>query len=265
MAHDTASLTSRHPAALLARLLWAVLCALGLAARAEAEETCRAEFQVGSSIWYAAQPHDRVSTTVASGCRAATGAQPQVLFFLKGERELIACDQALALPPAMRSELDAAQLEGLSVLPSRRPTLEATWRELVGKYSPALRCADGFQRMSDASSGVPSVWCRRHLTRRELCPKGTTFEEGGCASLACPADTLDLDRLTGGRLSGCFRCPVGQLDVEESVAWKGQSSWSSSGSGPVTAVLCRAPATESCPDRPRATPVPAATAPKDGP
>ncbi len=166
----------------------------------------------------------------------------------------------------MKAELDAAQLESATVLPSMRPTLVSTWWKLVRKYSSLLRCEAGFQRMSDASSGVPTVWCRRQLTRRELCPRGTTFANGTCSSMACPAGMVDLDLSTGGKLSGCTRCPAGRLDVEESVAWKGQSSWSSAGRVPGTAVLCKARATDPCPDpRGRPTPAPAAPRREDGP
>lgn len=254
----TAPSTSRPPGCFPGRLLSVLLCVLTPAAGVSAENTCHPEYQSGPWIWYSVETQQRVSTTRVSGCTTLTGARPQVLFLARGLREVIACDLELPLPPGMKAELDAAQLQGARTLPSRRPTLVATWRALVRKYSPLLRCEPGFRRMSDASSGVPSVWCRRELTARELCPSGTTFSEGTCSSMACPAGTVDLDVSTGGKLSGCSRCPAGQLDVAESLAWKGQSPWASAGRGPVTAILCRARATDPCPAPRVATPAEAA-------
>lgn len=254
----TASTASRPPGCLPGGLLAVLLCVLTPAPRVEAAEACQAEYRAGPWVWYAVETQQRVSTTRASGCTTATEARPQVSYFVKGSREVIACDLELPLPPAMKAELDAAQLEGANALPSRRPTLTATWGALVRKYAPLLRCEPGFRRMSDTASGVPSVWCRRELTARELCPRGTTFDQGSCSSMACPAGTVDLDLSTGGKLSGCSRCPAGQLDVGESLAWKGQSSWASAGRGPVTAILCKARATDPCPDARVAAPAEAA-------
>lgn len=254
----TAPSPPRPPGDFHRGLLSVLLCVLAPAAGVKAEDACHLEYRAGPWVWYAVETRQRVSTTRVSGCTTATEARPQVLFLERGSREVIACDLELPLPPAMKAELDAAQLQGVHTLPSQRPTLNATWRALLRKYSPLLRCEPGFQRMSDASSGVPSVWCRRELTARELCPPGTTFSQGTCSSMACPAGTVDLDRSTGGKLSGCSRCPAGQLDVGESLAWKGQSSWASAGLGPVSAILCKARATDPCPDARVATPAVAA-------
>jgi hypothetical protein len=263
-----ATRVSLRPGVLLGRAAWALLFLLLpaslLPVSARAEEVCHAQYQSGPWVWYAVETHQRVSTTVASGCSAATGAQPEVLFFLRGSREVIACDLALGLPPAMKAELNAAQLQGTTELPSRRPTLAATWRRLVRKYSSALTCATGFRRMSDASSGVPSVWCRRELRASELCPRGTTFAAGACSSTACPAGMVDLQDLTGGKLSGCSRCPVGRLDVEESMAWRDQSPWASMGRGPVTAILCKARAVDPCPEPAEPRPAQSETRPGGG-
>lgn len=240
--------TPPRPGALPGGILLALLCVLPPAARARAgaEDACHAEFRAGAHVWYAVPTHARVSTTVASGCTVGADRQPAAFFLVEGDRELIVCDVELILPDAMKAELEAAQLQGATVLPSRRPTLVATWSHLVRKYSAQLQCKAGSRRMSDPT-GAPSVWCRRQLTARELCPSGTTYAEGVCSSMDCAAGMVDLDRLTGGRLAGCFRCPAGRLDVEESVSWRAQSLGSSSGQGSATSVLCKARATDPCP------------------
>ena len=253
----TATSTSHLPGRVRVRLLLALLCVLAPAAGPRADDACHLAFRAGDHVWYAVETHPRVSRTFDSGCATATDRQPQVSFFMKGAREVIVCDRELPLPDAMQAELSSAQHQGSSVLPSRRPTLDTTWTALVHKYSAALPCAPGYQRMSDASSGVPSVWCRRQLTTRELCPTGGTFTTGACYAVACPEGMVDLDRSTGGKLMGCARCPVGRLDVEESVSWRDLSAWSSSGHGPVTAVLCKARASDLCPAVLGSTPAPA--------
>jgi hypothetical protein len=249
---------SPRPGRWRGRLLLALLGvgALAQAAAARAEEVCHAEYRAGPSVWYAVETQPRVSTVVDSGCVSAAGGRPGVSFFVRGTREVIACDLELAIPAAMTAELGAAQVQGATALPTRQRTLAATWKDLVRKHSPELPCAAGFQRMSDTSSGVPSVWCRKQLTAAELCPAGSAFADGVCTATACPDGTVELERTTGGRLAGCFRCPAGQLDLEESVAWRDQPSWSSTRQGPVTAVLCKARAADPCPDLRGAAPSP---------
>ena len=235
------------------RLLLALLLghALSAATEARAQDDCQPEYRAGTTVWYAVETQPRVARYFDSGCTEAAGAHATVVFFEREAREVIFCDLELALPDALRAKLDALQSHGATGLPSTRRRLGAAWEELVDRNSRELACPAGFKRMSGAASGVPSVWCRRQLTARELCRQpGSSFSDGACYRMTCPDGTVDLEFSTGGRLAGCFRCPAGRLDVKESVAWRNQPSWSLSSHGPVTAVLCKAKASDPCPNPP---------------
>ncbi len=234
-----------------ARLLWALVLgfALSLTTEARARDACQPEYRVGTTVWYAVETQPRVARYFDSGCTKAAGRRATVLFFDRGGRVVIFCDLELSLPDALRAKLDAVQSQGSTGLPSTGRRLGAVWEELVDRNSHELACPAGFKRMSDAASGVPSVWCRRQLTARELCRQpGSTFSDGACYTMTCPEGTVDLEFSTGGRLAGCSRCPAGRLDLKESVAWKAQPSWSLSSHGPVTAILCKAKVSDPCPD-----------------
>jgi hypothetical protein len=164
---------------------------------------------------------------------------------VNGSREIIFCDLDLRIPDAMQAELKEAERQVATELPSRRRGRAATWETLVHKYSRELVCAAGFERTSDAASEVPSVWCQKRMTARELCPRpGSIYTDGACYSMACPEGTVDLDLLSGGKLAGCSRCPVGRIDVKESLGWQDHTAWSSNSHGPVTTILCRARASD---------------------
>jgi hypothetical protein len=219
--------------------------ALAAAADSRAQEVCQPKYRVGTIVWYAVETQPRAARYFDSGCTKAAGARATVLFFERGARVVIFCDLELSLPDALRAELDAVQRQRTMGLPSSWRRLAATWQEMVERNSRELTCPDGFKRMSDVTSGVPSVWCRRQLTASELCHQpGSTFSDGACYTMTCPDGTVDLDVSTGGRLAGCSRCPAGRLDLKESVAWKNQPSWSISSHGPVTAILCKARASD---------------------
>lgn len=244
------SATARAPLGRGGLLLTLLLgLALTAAAEARAQDVCQPEYRVGTTVWYAVETQPRVARHFDSGCTKAAGRRATVLFFDRGARVVIFCDLELTLPDALRAKLDAIQSQGSTGLPSTRPRPGAAWEELVDRNSHELACPAGFKRMSDAASGVPSVWCRKQLTASELCQEpGTTFSDGACYRMTCPDGTVDLEFSTGGKLAGCFRCPAGRLDQKESVRWKNQPSWSPASHGPVTAVLCRAKASDPCPD-----------------
>jgi hypothetical protein len=252
----------------------ALLLAVALAAPSpgvQAQDACLPAFQVGTAVWYAFEPQPRTASVSDSGCTAAAGKRAQVVVFPLGSRTVIYCDLALSLPAAMQADLEVSQRQEAAGLPSARRSLPALWAELLRRYASALTCAPGFRRMSEASSGVPSVWCRRQLSATELCPRtGSAFSDGTCTSMACPAGMVDLDLSTGGKLTGCGRCPAGQLDLAESLASRDQPARSSADHPPVTAVLCKARASDPCPSGPpgKAYPVrvtaPAAAHPASG-
>jgi hypothetical protein len=227
----------------------AILGALTPAAGARAQDgVCRPEFRVGSHVWYAVQNQPRVARYSDSACTATGGAGANVRFMMKGSQEIIFCDRDLHIPDAMRAELKKAERQVSTDLPSRRRGRAGTWEALVHKYSRALVCAPGFERTNDVSSEPPSVWCQKRVTARELCPQpGSTYADGACYSMACPEGTEDLDLPSAGKLAGCSRCPVGRLDVKETLAWQNPSAWSSESHGPVTTILCKARATDPCP------------------
>jgi hypothetical protein len=227
----------------------AIVGALTPAAGARAQDgACKPEFRVGSQVWYAVESRPRVAQYSDSACRAIGGAGAGVRFTMNGSQNIIFCDLDLRIPAAMRAELEEAERQESTELPSRRRGRAGTWETLVHKYSRELVCAPGFERTSDGSSELPTVWCQKRMTARELCPRpGSTYADGACYSMACPEGTEDLDLASAGKLAGCSRCPVGRLDVKETLAWQDPSSWSAKSHGPVTTILCRARATDPCP------------------
>jgi len=229
-------------------LALAAVQALTLAAGARAQDACTPTFRAGSQVWYAVETRSRVARYSDSACTATGGAGAGVRFMVKGSQEIIFCDRDLRIPDAMQAELKDAERQVPTELPSRRRGRAGTWETLVHKYSRELVCAPGFERTSDASSDLPSVWCQKRMTARELCPRpGSTYTDGGCYWMACPEGTVDLELPSGGKLAGCSRCPVGRLDVKETLAWQDPSAWSSKSHGPVTTILCRARASDPCP------------------
>jgi hypothetical protein len=233
-------------------LLQALLVqALVVASGARAEDVCRPAYRAGAAVWYGVETRSREARISDSGCAGAAGARGAVAFFVQAGRVVIACDLPLEPPAAMKAELAEAQRQDAAGLPSHRRKVDGLWTALVHRYASALTCAPGFERMSDTGSDLPTVWCRRHLSARELCPHpGTTFADGACYDMACPVGTEDLDASTGGRLSGCSRCPAGRLDVAESLAWRERLSGAPSTEWPAAAVLCKARASDACPDAP---------------
>jgi hypothetical protein len=233
------------------RLLLALLLGFALSAATEARawDACQPEYHVGTTVWYAVETQPRVARYFDSGCTKAAGRRATVVFFERASQVVIFCDLELSPPDALRAELDVVQHQGTTGLTSKGRKLAAAWEKLVDRSSRELACPAGFRRMSDAASGVPSVWCRRQLTARELCRQpGSTFSDGACYTMTCPEGTVDLEFSTGGRLAGCSRCPAGRLDVKESVAWRAQPSWALSSHGPVTEILCKAKVSDPCPD-----------------
>ncbi len=229
-------------------LALAIVEALTLASGARAQDACKPEFRAGSQVWYAVETRPLVARYSDPACTATGGSGAGVRFVMKGSREIIFCDLDLRIPDAMQAELKEAERQVPTELPSRRRGRSGTWETLVHKYSRELACAPGFERTTDTSSELPSVWCQKRMTARELCPRpGSTFSDGTCYSMACPEGTEDLDLPSGGKLAGCSRCPVGRLDVKESLAWQDPSAWSSSSHVPVTTILCRARASDPCP------------------
>lgn len=227
----------------------AIVGALTPAAGALAQDgACRPEFRAGSQVWYAVESRPRVARYSDSACRATAGAGAGVRLMMKGSQDVIFCDLDLPVPQAMRAEMDEAERQASTELPSRRRGRAGTWETLVRKYSRELVCAPGFARTSDASAEPPSVSCQKRMTARELCPQpGSTYADGACYSMACPDGTDDLDLPSAGKLAGCSRCPVGRLDVKETLAWQDPSAPASERHGPVTTILCRATAADPCP------------------
>jgi len=226
-----------------------LLLALALAtpsSDARAQDSCHPAYQVGESVWYSVEPQPRVTSTSDSGCSAA-GRRGQVVYFPLGARVVIFCDIELSLPAEMQAELQDSQRQEAVGLPSGRTSLPALWERLLRKHSPALTCAPGFRRMSETASGAPSVWCRRQLTPSELCPRpGSAFSDGTCSSSSCPEGMVDLDLSTAGKLGGCARCPAGRIDVAESLAARGLPLRPVADHAPVSAVLCKARASDPC-------------------
>jgi hypothetical protein len=221
---------------------------LTLATGARAQDVCKREFHAGAYVWYAVATQPSVARHSESACTAAGGAGAGVRFVMQGSREIIFCDRDLRIPDAMRVELEEAERQVPTQLPSRRRGRAETLEALVRKHSRELVCAPGFERTSDASSELPSVWCQKRVTARELCPRpGSTFSDGACSSTTCPEGTEDLTLASGGKLAGCARCPVGRLDVKETLAWQDPSAWPSRGHPSVTTVLCRARSSDPCP------------------
>jgi hypothetical protein len=229
-------------------LALAIVEALTLATGARAQDVCKPEFRAGAQVWYAVKTQPRVARYTDSACTATGGAGAGVRFVMKGSQEIIFCDLDLRIPDAMQAELKEAERQVPTELPSMRRGRAGTWRTLVSKYSRELVCAPGFERTSGPASEAPSLWCQRRMTASELCSRpGSTYADGACYSMACPEGTEDLELPSGGKLVGCSRCPVGRLDVKESLAWQDPSAWSSNSHVPVTTVLCRARASDPCP------------------
>lgn len=243
-----------------------VVQGLTLATGTLAQEVCKPQVHAGAYVWYAVETQPRASTVSDSGCTAAGGVDASVRFMMEGSREIIFCDLDLRVPDAMRTELKETERQVATELPSRRKGRAGTWGALVRKYSRELACTPGFERTSDGTSEVPSVWCQRRMTARELCPRaGSTFTDGACSSMACPDGTVDLELSSRGKLAGCSRCPAGRIDLEESIAWQDQSPRSSTSRAPATTILCRARSSDPCPGSEPSAGRPSSPAARAGP
>lgn len=114
----------------------------------------------------------------------------------------------------------------------------------TGLSDEQLEERDCNKLLADGSE-VVQLGCLAVLSQQEYCPGGSIGwydQEHPCSITRCPPGLQRLAADTDGHIDGCYKCPVGTIDVKETVAAAGSTEFGMSvqmGRGVLQTVLCK--------------------------
>lgn len=183
--------------------------------------------------WYGARVQLYEEHQVPNNCGKHYGDEARLV----PNAKKYACYVGAELPNAAQTKLDEELASNEKQSPSKRKEPGA----IRAKYAKLLKCPAamrGGQHLGD-------FICLRDLVQSEVCPKGATVSGStfggdslGCTAITCDEGFTDLRTTTKGKYVGCFRCPKGVYDAEETMAWQQQRG--GLGAATLDAVLCAA-------------------------
>lgn len=231
-------------------------------------------FEEKGTRWYKGQLYERRVLPLYDGCKHAFGPRA-VLDYPRGGPAGSRCvfSETRSATEEELTGVRAAVLAHERLPPARRLKAANPWSALERQATTPLDCPARMKPfrtvdlgnapycLADTDSGRTPSWswdecvkpaeiiwthgCEGSLSERQYCPTGERFgDDGYCVDARCSAGTTPLERASRGRLVGCFSCPIGVLDVEQTLA---ASGWSPAASarrkvtvlGREDVVLCR--------------------------
>lgn len=213
-------------------LVGAALLAAALGAPAEELDVVA---QDAKAVWYAVDVTEFVQESYVNQCdRDLERLAPGVEAIVKTVRPRVVCTYRIPYADGLLEAYQERSAAEQAAPPSRRRPVQKIWAELVRKYPVKGACAKGFA--TEAHLGVPYVECVRSYAGKEACPLGGEIRvpdgrlvaftdhpaERKCSrdTSACPAGSTALPADGAAGLSGCYRCPSGELDLVETQAWR---------------------------------------------
>jgi hypothetical protein len=226
----------------------------------EAKQVSASEpaFVDGQTRWYKTGIYVKTIRPVPNACtrlfgpdvalRYRPGSQGLSTMECRSEEQRVLTGDEIA---EARSRLEAAE----KMPPTNRPKSDAIWTEVVSVGSISCRAgttsfketqAHDFEtcrqltsfgsfeeRWAHCVKHPPTVrhGCRTILARDTFCPGGQgNFNAGECLAASCPPGLDSLVEVSKGRLAEgrlddrCFHCPVGVLDVDQTLAAHAQAA-----------------------------------------
>lgn len=98
------------------------------------------------------------------------------------------------------SQVDARHADSCMLDPGAGTTFEERWTRCVGANPPKLVAG-----------------CEALMVAKDYCPS-SKFEGDDCLVEECQSGLKPLAAVSDGLLKGCYRCPVGELDLEQTAA-----------------------------------------------
>jgi hypothetical protein len=206
-----------------------VLLSLAAASAAVAQPV-EPSYSRGGFDYYSAPVEPATTRPAPTACEKLYGKHVEVQQVEKSYR----CSVITPSEPRLSAKLaEEVALADSFPEPKRQKVVDA----LVDKYKKLAQCPAGTQAAYDGTM----YSCVRTLAAKELCPAGaaTALDSGevGCVVSSCAKGLTDLGALTKQEHPGCFKCPKGSYDANETEAFHGALQGMP---GPFTDVFCKA-------------------------
>lgn len=235
----------RWTRALITAVITAAMTSVAPAVRADDAEVVA---QTGDKVWYAADVTGYEQDTYVNQCdQDLAKLVPGVAAIITAVTPYVMCTYRIPYGEGILQEYLDQTTARASAPPSQRRSDREIWDEVARRHPARAQCARGFA--AETKIGVDYVECVRRYRPSEACPRGggirvpdgrlvaftDTADERKCSrdTATCPAGASPIPRKALPGLDGCYRCPAGELDAAETVAWR-------KGSEKGQRVLCKA-------------------------